>query len=149
MEISLCLAGSGDLQAVYEIRRAAIPGISSAEFSPAELQAWADKRSPEYFLPMLEQRLLVIAEREGAAIAWGSSAEDKIEGLYVCPSAGRAGVGRRLMAHWENEIARRGYEVVHLAASLNAASFYEELGYLKTRPESVGQAFHMQKERLP
>ncbi|MGY8826020.1 MAG: hypothetical protein ACKVJG_19130 [Candidatus Latescibacterota bacterium] len=71
MEVSLRLAGSGDLQAVYEIRRAAILGISSAEFSPAELQAWADKRSPEYFLPMLEQRLLVIAEREGAAIAWG------------------------------------------------------------------------------
>jgi GNAT superfamily N-acetyltransferase len=136
----------GDLASIHAIRRAAILGISPAEFTPEELQCWAEKRSPEYFAPLVKKGLLVLTEREGVPIAWGSSAENKIEGVYVHPSAGRAGVGRLLVTHLENEIARRGYSVAHLAASLNAVSFYAALGYCKTRAYSVGQAFHMQKK---
>jgi putative acetyltransferase len=143
------LARMDDLASIHAIRREAILGISSAEFTPKELQDWAEKRAPEYFAPLVERGLLVLAEREGVPIAWGSSAENKIEGVYVRPSAGRAGVGRLLVAHLEDEIARRGHSVAHLAASLNAASFYAALGYCKTRSYSAGQAFHMQKKLVP
>ncbi len=146
IELSLRPATLSDLHVIREIRREAILGICSAEFSSEELQVWAGRRSLEYFAPLVREGLVVIAEADGVPVAWGSSAEDKIEGVYVHPSAGRSGVGRTLVAYLEAEISGRGYGVARLAASLNASSFYEQLGYRKTRSYSVGQAFQMQRE---
>ena len=59
MDFALRLAPTNDLAIIHAIRRAAILGIAPVEFTLEQLQTWAERRSPEYFAPMVEQRLLV------------------------------------------------------------------------------------------
>ena len=145
MNISLHQAHLGDLDEIHRIRRAAILGIESDEFSMSFLRGWAERRVPEYFMPRVSQGLVVLAEVDGVSAGWGSSAKNKIEGVYVDPSAGQSGVGRCLITRLEADIAQRGYGSAELAASLNAVSFYTRLGYVKTRSHSEGDAFHMRR----
>lgn len=134
-----------DLEAVHDIRRDAILGTESEHFSPSELQTWADRRSPEYFAPRVAEGAIVLVVSEAGPIAWGSSAADKITGIYVRPSTWRAGVGRSLMARLEVDIVGRGYTCVTLSASANALGFYAKMGYTGVEPSADGKAVLMTK----
>ena len=146
MTTSLRPAHMADLDAIHRIRREAILGIVSEEYPADFLRVWADKRAVDYFAPRVSKGLVVLAEVGGVAVGWGSSEEGKVVGVYVHPSAGRSGIGRRLVARLEEDIAERGYTRAELAASLNAVAFYTRLGYKKIRSYSVGDAFRMQRE---
>ena len=136
-----------DLELIHEIRRAAILGISSKEFSRTECRTWAERRSPEYFAPRAETGAVVIVENEsGEAIAWGASVGNRVEGIYVRPECGRRGVGRQLMSELEEQIRERGNSSTRLAASLNAVGFYEKLGYVALDGVSDSKTVPMVKE---
>ncbi len=136
-----------DLELIHEIRRAAILGISSKEFSRTECRTWAERRSPEYFAPRVETGAVVIVENEsGEAIAWGASVGKRVEGIYVRPECGRRGVGRQLMSELEEQIRERGNSSTRLAASLNAVGFYEKLGYVALDGVSDSNSVPMAKE---
>ena len=136
-----------DLELIHEIRRAAILGISSKEFSRTECHTWAERRSPEYFAPRVETGAVVIVEDEsGEAIAWGASVGKRVEGIYVRPECGRRGVGRQLMSELEEQIRERGNSSTRLAASLNAVGFYEKLGYVALDGVSDSKTLPMAKE---
>ena len=136
-----------DLELIHEIRRAAILGISSKEFSRTECRTWAERRSPEYFAPRVETGAVVIVENEsGEAIAWGATVGKRIEGIYVHPESGRRGVGRQLMSELEEQIRERGNSSTRLAASLNAVGFYEKLGYVALDGVSDSKTLPMAKE---
>jgi GNAT superfamily N-acetyltransferase len=120
---------SQDLGIIHAIRRDAILGIE-AELSQSDLLAWADKRSPEFFADRVAANHVTIASSEGKGIAWGSSFEEWITGLYVCSSWSGRGVGRTLMSGLEMEILQRGNVHAKLESSPNAIDFYTILGYL-------------------
>jgi GNAT superfamily N-acetyltransferase len=148
VRIKLRTAGLDDLTSIYAIRRDSILGVpseASLSDSPEERllprqtlryrqrQAWADKRSPNYYQDRITAGHVVIASFEEDNIGWGSSSDDCITGLYVCSSWYRRGVGRIIMDSLEMEILRRGYTSARLESSLDAVGFYTKLGY-----ESVG-----------
>ena len=139
------LATLNDLEAIHDIRRDSILGIKSECFSPSELQAWAGRRSPEYFAPRVAEGAIVLVVTEAGPIAWGSSAADKITGVYVRPSTWRAGVGRSLMTRLEADIVGRGYREVKLSASANAVGFYAKMGYVGGEPSADGKTVVMKK----
>ena len=87
--------------------------------------------------------MLVVSE--AVPIAWGSSAADKITGIYVRPSTWRAGAGRSLMARLEADIVGRGYRGVTLTASANAVGFYAKMGYVGGEPSADGKTVLMTK----
>jgi GNAT superfamily N-acetyltransferase len=132
VRIKLRTAGLDDLTSIYAIRRDSILGVPS-EASLSGRQAWADKRSPNYYQDRITAGHVVIASFEEDNIGWGSSSDDCITGLYVCSSWCRRGIGRIIMDSLEMEILRRGYTCARLESSLDAVGFYTKLGY-----ESVG-----------
>jgi GNAT superfamily N-acetyltransferase len=140
VSIKLRTAGLDDLATIYAIRRDAILGVpseASLDDSPEERlrqrQAWADKRSPNYYQDRLTAGHIIIASSEEDNIGWGSSSDDCITGLYVCSSWCCKGIGRIIMDSLEMEIFRRGYTFARLGSSPDAIGFYTKLGY-----ESVG-----------
>ena len=135
-----------DLELIHEIRRAAILGISSKEFSRTECRTWAERRSPEYFARVETGAVVIVENESGEAIAWGASVGKRIEGIYVRPESGRRGVGRQLMSELEEQIRERGNSSTRLAASLNAVGFYEKLGYVALDGVSDSKTVPMVKE---
>ena len=132
MSIKLRTAGLDDLATIYAIRRDAILGVPS-EASLNDRQAWADKRSSNYYQDRITAGHVIIASSEEDNIGWGSSSDDCITGLYVCSSWCCKGIGRIIMDSLEIEIFRRGYTFARLGSSPDAIGFYTKLGY-----ESVG-----------
>ena len=128
MRITLRTAWLSDLDLIHAIRRDAILGVPAGA-DLQERQAWADSRSPSFYVDRLVAGQVVLARVAGEAIGWGSSADAWITGLYVRAAWSRRGIGRTLMARLEMEIAQRGHACVRLAASPNAVDFYTTLGY--------------------
>ena len=139
------VATLNDLEAIHDIRRDSILGIESEHFSPSELHAWAERRSPEFFAPRVEEGAIVLVVSDAGPIAWGSSAADKITGIYVRPSTWRAGVGCSLMARLEADIVGCGYRCVTLTASANAVGFYAKMGCVGGDPSAHGKTVLMTK----
>ena len=147
-DLTFRVADTDDLDAIHAIRREAILGVATNHFSSEALQSWADKRSPEYFAQRVEEDAVLIVESDSDAVAWGSSVEDKISGLYVRPALGQNGVGRMIMERLESTIACRGYGSARLASSPNAVEFYRKLGYTEV---ASGDAYStpMKKDLQP
>ena len=138
-------ASAADLDVIHDIRRDAILGIESEDVGLAERQAWADRRSPEFFAARVAAGEVVLAVSGSSGLGWGSSSGNYISGVYVRPASGRAGVGRAIMASLEADIARRGYEDAILDSRPNAIGFYIKLGYASVGPPDDEGACPMRK----
>ena len=58
--------------------------------------------------------------------------------VFVHPLFSGNGIGTRLTEYLEVEAAAAGYRALEMSATLNAASFFEQLGYLETRRGVAG-----------
>ena len=125
------MAQPADLDTLHSIRRAAILGVQ-VDLKPSVRAAWANRRGPDSFVERVAGGQVVIASLAGEDVGWGSSEGDHISALYVDPSFERRGVGRALLAELEATVTRRGHVLVRLESSLNAVSFYEQLGYVQS-----------------
>jgi putative acetyltransferase len=150
MSVTIRKARSADLGIIYDIRRDAILGIDSGHFGVIERQAWADRRSPEFFAGRVATGDVVLAVSGSNGLGWGSSSGDYISGVYVRSSLGRTGVGLAIMSRLESDIVKRGHECATLDSSPNAVGFYIKLGYaLVGLPDNAG-ALPMRKPlRVP
>jgi ribosomal protein S18 acetylase RimI-like enzyme len=128
MSVTIRKGSLDDLVIIHDIRRDAILGISD-DFGVIERQAWADRRSPEFFAERIAAGDVVLAVSESSELGWGSSSGDYISGVYIRSSSGRMGVGRAIMSRLESDIVKRGHEYATLDSSSNALGFYFKLGY--------------------
>jgi putative acetyltransferase len=144
LNIELRTAQPNDLGTMHAIRRAAILGVQ-ADLQPSVREAWANRLGPDSFVERVGGGEVVIASLMGEDVGWGSSEGDHISALYVCPSHGRRGIGRTLLANLEATIAQRGHVLVRLESSLNAVSFYAELGYAQSGSLRVDGSLPMSK----
>ena len=145
MSVTVRQASAADLGIIHDIRRDAILGIESGDFGAVERQAWADRRSPDFFTRRVAAGEVVLAVSEGSGLGWGSSSGNYISGVYVRSASGRAGVGRAIMSRLEADIVKRGYEDATLHSSPNAIGFYIKLGYASVGPPDDDGAFPMRK----
>ena len=81
-----------------------------------------------------------VCERAGGAVGFGvvlprDDGEAELDGLFVEPSAWRAGVGTCLIAEAERLAASQGASSLHVIANRRALGFYEACGF-----ELSGQA---------
>ena len=133
MSVTIRKASSDDLGIIHDIRRDAILGISD-DFGVIERQAWADRRSPEFFAERVAAGDVVLAVSGSSGLGWGSSSGDYVSGVYIRSSSGRTGVGRAIMSRLESDIVKRGHECATLDSSPNAVGFYVKLGYTAVGP---------------
>lgn len=149
MSVTIRTASSDDLGIIHDIRRDAILGISDG-LGVVERQAWADRRSPEFFAERVAAGDVVLAVSGSSGLGWGSSSGDYIGGVYIRSSSGRTGVGRTIMSRLEFAIAKRGHACATLDSSPNAVGFYVKLGYAPVGPPGSDGAVPMKKTlRVP
>ena len=144
MDIELRTAQASDLGTLHDIRRSAILGVQ-VELQPNVRDHWVNRRGPDSFAQRVADGAVLIASLEGKDVAWGSSERDHISALYVCPSYGRRGIGRLLLAELEAAVAQRGHRLVRLESSINAVNFYAALGYAQAGSLRVDGSLPMNK----
>ncbi len=95
----------------------------------------------------VQPELFLVATQEGRVIGTVLAGFDGVRGwihhLAVDPSARRAGVATRLMAHAERALAAVGCPKVNLqvrATNAGVVAFYRRLGYVVEERVSMGKA---------
>jgi len=121
-----------DAAAIWAIHTRAIREVASAHYDPGTVDAWSGRTSPASFAASIATHVLVVAEDDDGRLA-GFAELDPHAGIvracYVDPDFVRQGVGRALMGAIEDAARAHGRSALLLDASLNAAAFYESLGW--------------------
>lgn len=133
-----------DLAAIRQAHLAAIESFGPSAYDDAAVEAWAHTDDPPEDRYDLTTGHWIVAERADAVVGFGHLDPEagEIVAVYVHPDHARGGVGSAILAELEGYARGAGIEEVELTASLNAVSFYEQLGYAPqgavTHETSVG-----------
>ncbi|MCL4562010.1 MAG: GNAT family N-acetyltransferase [Chloroflexi bacterium] len=109
--------------------------------SPAEQEkylgpfryAWSEEQPHrEAIVRILRTEMMLVAEDKGQIVGVLRGKPGRVQSLFVREDYHRHGIGSRLVERCEQECARRGTKVMHLAATLYAVPFYEAVGYKKS-----------------
>jgi GNAT superfamily N-acetyltransferase len=131
--------GVDHLSAARYVVETAFARGAKGHYSPADKQAFQEfVRSPHYADVLLGNRTYgawVGSDMVGVA-SWSlsdtPSPTARVVALFVHPLFSRNGLGTRLTEYLEVEAATAGYRAVEISATLNAASFFEQAGYIET-----------------
>jgi GNAT superfamily N-acetyltransferase len=125
-----------DLSTARYIHAAAFARTAPAYYSAPEIEAFAEfVRSPRYADLMLGNPAVAawLGPDMVATAAWspgeGRSPTARIFGVFVRPMFTGEGIGRRIAGHVEEEARSAGFPALEVAATLNAAGFFEAIGY--------------------
>lgn len=127
--------------ALHELSLAAIGSSAAEHYSPAELAAWASRRSPDGHRRMLEQTFLLVAEVEdrlaGFANLESGEGTGTVDQLFVTPDSGGRGVGRALLDALADHAESLGMSHLDSHASKRAVGLFERCGYRRLETEYV------------
>lgn len=127
-------ADGTDAETLWWIKHAAIDTIETDAYSDEQLRAWKpDGEAVPDFERAIESGTfdVLVAERCDDVAGYGVLNADsgRIDALYVHPDHAGNGIATSLVG--QLEMRARMYDIteLELVSSLNAKSFYEELGY--------------------
>ena len=103
-------------------------------------------RSPEIahreaIAEAIRSAMVFIAEDAGEIVGVLRGREHRLGSLFVRADYHRQGIGRKLVARFEQECCRRGSTEVRVASTLYAVPFYTKMGYKKTTGVRSGRSF--------
>ena len=134
--IELRRLGVDDLSMARYIHAAAFANAAQAHYTAADTEAFGEfVRSPRYADLMLGNPAVAawLGDDMVGTAAWGPgegrSPTARVFGVFVRPMFTREGIGRRLVGHVEQDAHAAGYPALEAAATLNAAGFFEALGF--------------------
>ncbi len=95
---------------------------------------------------ILRAPMILVAEDNGKIVGVlrggrKDGARIVLQSLFVKKSYQRQGIGRKLVARFENACLRRGATVIRLLATLYAIPFYIALGYRRSTGVRIGPSF--------
>lgn len=128
-----------DLAAVRYVLTTAVAGAAPNHYAPAEVKAFREfvcsARYADLLLGNPSYTAWIDNELVGTA-AWSPdeppSPTARILAVFVQPMFAGDGIGRMLVERIENEAHAAGYRALNLSATLNAAGFFDALGYWVT-----------------
>ncbi|MEE7458696.1 GNAT family N-acetyltransferase [Methylorubrum populi] len=145
---------SRDLETILNLFQRSIRGIASADYAPAQIEAWSRiDRAVWAEPPAALRRWVAWADGQAAGFA-DLGPGGHLDKLYVDPAHRRRGVAQALLVTAEAEAIAQGVEGLDTEASLTARPFFEAAGFRVVAQESVirnGQAlrrFRMRKDGL-
>jgi len=125
-----------DLSIARYIHAAAFARAAQGHYSSADIEAFGEfVRSARYADLMLGNPAVAawLGADMIATAAWSpgeaQSPTARIFGVFVRPMFTGEGIGRRIVGHVEEEAREAGYPALEAAATLNAAPFFEAIGY--------------------
>lgn len=123
-------ATRSDVQAIWDIRIAAICAQCRGFYSAEILDAWTNGDPTEQFSILVESSFYVAADGDRVL---GTGAIDlesgQIDAIFVLPDLMSKGIGRQLLNYLENMAVATGLNMAVLNSTLNAAPFYRKCGY--------------------
>lgn len=142
MNVSLRPATDDDREAICIVHVRAIRASCSRSYSPEQVSSWLGLLSPDSYSTVLKERVLVVATDGEAVVGFGqlNPSIGEVDAVYVLPEHQGEGIGRLLLADLEAKARARGIRMLKLSATLNAASFYAQAGYVRR---------HVAVHRLP
>lgn len=90
---------------------------------------------------IIQAAIMLVAANEHQIVGVLRGRVDRLQSLFVHGDFHGQGIGRRLVAAFEQEALRQGATTIRVASSLFAVPFYERLGYKKTTGERSGPCF--------
>jgi GNAT superfamily N-acetyltransferase len=126
-----------DLAAIRALHVRSFAKLARSHHSLAQIQAHADMvAEPAYEQELLSNNLLVAEDSRGCILGtagWrpldGAPTTARIRKVFMAPEVAGRGLGRRLVGEAEAHARRAGFERLYVRANVNAAPFYERLGY--------------------
>jgi N-acetylglutamate synthase-like GNAT family acetyltransferase len=125
-----------DSHSIGSVHAAAVRGIRTGVYTPEEIQAWAVPRKPSSYEESIRSKEFFVAEYDAASVGFGvlNQEHGEIEAVYVTPKFGRRGIGLEVLRKLEERASELGIRELRLNASLNAAAFYQQAGYVAQEP---------------
>lgn len=125
----------GDAPALRALFHASVQGLTGAQYSPEQRNAWAplayDMAQWSARLQANQPFVAEMASDSGPEIAGFSDlqASGYIDHFFVAPAHAGQGVARALMAHIHAQAALRGIERLWADVSLTAEPFFAKCGF--------------------
>lgn len=133
MDLRLCT--HADLPAVLNLFRTSVHTLCRADYTPAQLSAWAPADTDEApWARRLQCQTFLLAEEDGDLMGFALLEGDYLDLLYVHPRHARRGVGTVLCDALERQCTGQRI-TVH--ASLTARPFFARRGYRTVEPHEV------------
>lgn len=85
--------------------------------------------------------MLVAEDDTGRIVGVLRGRPDRLQSLFVAGDCHGQGIGRQLVEQFETQAWDTGTEVIRLASSLFAVTFYQRMGYKKTTGVRSGPCF--------
>ncbi|MBB3311990.1 putative acetyltransferase [Rhizobium sp. BK196] len=134
-----------DSDATIEIFLRAIREVSSKDYSPEQIDAWAQVEDAAKWAERRISRPGWIAEIDGKSVGFSDLTPDGcLDMMFVHPAFQGLGVAGRLLTRVEEEAEALGIDRIYTHASLTAQPFFERKGFrILTRQtvERRGQRF--------
>ena len=90
---------------------------------------------------IIQAAIMLVAEDEGQIVGVLRGRTDRLQSLFVREDYHGQGIGRRLVAVFEQEVLGQGASAIRVASSLFATPFYQRLGYKKMTGVRSGPCF--------
>lgn len=136
--ISIRLYLPSDLESTIEIFLRAICEVSSRDYSPGQIEAWAKVEDRDKWGARRLSRPTWIAEIDGKAAGFADlTADGCLDMMFVHPEFQRRGVASRLLARAQDEAGKLGIDEIHTEASLTARPFFEARGFQVAARQAV------------
>jgi putative acetyltransferase len=128
-----------DAPLLAEIFRQSIAELTADDYSAAQQEAWASiADDAAAFVRRLGKQLTLVVTMQGSPVGFASLADNsRVDMLYVHPGAAGHGAGALLADALEKLAAARGTQKLSVDASDSARGFFEKLGYVAQRRNSV------------
>lgn len=143
----------GDEPALWEVFFSAVHQTAAAQYSPAQVDAWAPRdRDPAAWEQRMRGILPYVAVAQERIVGYADIQHDGyIDHFFVSPAVARQGVGSALMRHLHAEARSRSITTLYAHVSLTARPFFERWGFQVERAQTVAvrgvelQNFRMSK----
>jgi len=135
-QILIRAAKPADAEAIIHVHYAAVHEIASAFYPPEIIEDWSRKPDEARYLWMRHlitqgEEIIIVAEDKSEILGFGIIIPKlrEMRALYVHPTAGRRGIGQKILQELETRAVTQGILCLQLNASLNAEKFYQCNGY--------------------
>ncbi|WP_204366382.1 GNAT family N-acetyltransferase [Natrialba taiwanensis] len=133
-----------DSEDMIRIQRDSLQLQAVNEYSPEQLAYMTAVDDDRSLIPpdkiKADNYRYIVAEQDGLSVGYGSLDIDKglLAATFVDPSVARQGIGRTIAEELQSIAQDNGIHLLKTYASLNAAGFYEQLGFQKQDCVDVG-----------
>ncbi|KIU53495.1 GCN5 family acetyltransferase [Pseudomonas putida] len=124
-------ATSADAQVAYDIRREAVRHHCIGAYPAEQMLAWTAGTAEDGYASLMASHFYMgCIEGEPVATGMLDVNAREIGAIFVLPGYKQQGLGKQMLAFLEALARNLGLAQVNLDATLNAAAFYRQCGYV-------------------